>query len=115
MLANLLTRQRRYDEAITVLREGWRLAGRDPSWLTEVARIQVLQGKREEAVQTLRQALASKKDTKIADQIVVAQRLAAWGLYPEAVRVYETALAGNANVMKDEYLGGDYDNVSVES
>ncbi|MEN3336044.1 MAG: hypothetical protein V7641_5409, partial [Blastocatellia bacterium] len=107
MLANLLTRQRRYDDAITVLREGWRLAGRDPSWLTEVARIQVLQGKREEAVQTLRQALASKKDTKIADQISVAQRLASWGLYPEAVRVYEAAFAGYPKVMKDEYIGGE--------
>jgi tetratricopeptide (TPR) repeat protein len=107
MLANLLTRQRRYDEAITVLRDGWRLAGRDPSWLTEVARIQVLQGKREEAVQTLRQALASKKDTKIVDQINVAQRLASWGLYPEAVRVYEAALVGYPKVMKEEYIGGD--------
>ncbi|MFL6274573.1 MAG: tetratricopeptide repeat protein [Blastocatellia bacterium] len=106
-LANLLTRQRRYDDAITVLREGWQLAGRDPSWLTEVARIQVLQGKRDEAVQTLRQALASKKETKVADQIVIAQRLASWGLYAEAVRIYETALAAYPKVMKDEYLGGD--------
>jgi predicted Zn-dependent protease len=106
-LANLLTRQRRYDEAITVLRDGWRLAGRDPSWLTEVARIQVLQGKRDEAVQTLRQALASKKDAKVADQIQVAQRLAGWGLYAEAVRVYETAFAAYPKVMKDEYLGND--------
>ncbi|HJQ22454.1 MAG TPA: tetratricopeptide repeat protein [Blastocatellia bacterium] len=106
-LANLLTRQRRYDDAIAVLREGWRLAGRDPSWLTEVARIQVLQGKREEAVQTLRQALASKKETKVTDQIAVAQRLASWGLYAEAVRIYETALAAYPKVMKDEYLGGD--------
>jgi tetratricopeptide (TPR) repeat protein len=106
-LANLLTRQRRYDEAITVLRDGWRLAGRDPEWLTEVARIQVLQGKRDEAVQTLRQALASKKDAKIADQLVVAQRLAGWGLYAEAVRVYEAAFAVYPKVMKDEYLGND--------
>lgn len=104
-LANLLTRQRSYDEAIAVLREGWRLAGRDPSWLTEVARIQVLQGKREEAVQTLRQALASRKEVKVTDQITVAQRLASWGLYPEAVRVYEAALAGYPKVMKDEYIG----------
>jgi cellulose synthase operon protein C len=106
-LANLLMRQRRYDEAIAVLRDGWRLAGRDPSWLTEVARIQVLQGKREEAVLTLRQALASKKDTKIEDQLNVARRLSSWGLYPEAVRVYEAALAGYPKVMKDEYIGGD--------
>ncbi|HKP10968.1 MAG TPA: tetratricopeptide repeat protein, partial [Blastocatellia bacterium] len=106
-LANLLTRQRRYDEAITVLRDGWRLAGRDPSWLTEVARIQVLEGKRDEAVQTLRQALAAKKDAKVGDQLTIARRLTSWGLYPEAVRVYETALAGYPKVMKDEYVGGD--------
>jgi tetratricopeptide (TPR) repeat protein len=40
-LASVLARQRRFDEAIATLREGWTLAGRDPEWLIEVARIQV--------------------------------------------------------------------------
>jgi hypothetical protein len=104
-LANVYARQRRYDEAIAVLREGWSLAGRDPSWLVEVARIQVRQGKRDDAIRTMRQALAEKKNAKIADQFSIASQLASWGLHAEAVRVYEQAFAGLPKVLKDEYIG----------
>jgi len=105
-LANLLARQRRFDEAIAVLREGWTLAGRDPVWLTEVARIQIRQGKRDEAAQTMRQALAAKKNVKIADQLTVAGQLASWGLHKEAVSLYDQAFAGLPKVLKDEYVDG---------
>jgi tetratricopeptide (TPR) repeat protein len=105
-LANTYARQRRYDEAIQTLREGWSLAGRDPSWLIEVARIQVRQGKRDDAAQTMRQALASKKDAKIADQISVASQLASWGLHREAARIYDQAFAALPKALKDEYISG---------
>ncbi|HLF84626.1 MAG TPA: tetratricopeptide repeat protein, partial [Blastocatellia bacterium] len=88
-LASVLARQSRYDEAIATLREGWTLAGREPEWLIEVGRIQVKQGQRDEAVKTIRQALAAKKNATIEAQVNIANQLAAWGLNSEAVRVYE--------------------------
>ena len=92
-LASVLARQRRYDDAIATLREGWTLAGRDPEWLIEVARIQVQQGQRDEAVKTIRQALSAKKNASIEAQVNIASQLAAWGLNGEAVRLYEQVLA----------------------
>ncbi|MEK6324455.1 MAG: tetratricopeptide repeat protein [Acidobacteriota bacterium] len=104
-LASVLARQRRYDEAIATLREGWTLAGRDPQWLIEVARIQVQQGQRDEAVKTIRQALASKKNASSEAQINVAGQLAAWGLNSEAVRVYEQVFADLPKKLEsDEYV-----------
>ncbi|MFY9571933.1 MAG: tetratricopeptide repeat protein, partial [Blastocatellia bacterium] len=88
-LASVLTRQRRYEEAIATLREGWTLAGRDPQWLIEVARIQVRQGQHQEAVKTIRQALAAKKNPTSETQINIAGQLASWGLDGEAGRIYE--------------------------
>ncbi|MFY9607862.1 MAG: hypothetical protein WAU45_04510 [Blastocatellia bacterium] len=103
-LASSLARQRRYDEAIATLREGWRLAGRDPAWLIEVANIQVRQGKRDDAVQTIRQALAEKKNVKARDQLDVASKLALWGLSSEAARMYERVFGGLAKTLKDEIV-----------
>ena len=101
-LASVLARQRRYDEAITVLREGWTLAGRDPQWLIEVARIQVQQGQRDEVVKTIRQALAAKKNASLEAQVNIAGQLSGWGLHSEAVRIYEQVLAD-----LPKKLGGD--------
>ncbi|HTF38140.1 MAG TPA: tetratricopeptide repeat protein, partial [Blastocatellia bacterium] len=92
-LASVLARERRYDEAIATLREGWALAGRAPDWLIEVARIQVRQGQRDEAVKTIRQALAAKKNASVDAQANIAGQLAAWGVNSEAVRVYEQVLS----------------------
>lgn len=92
-LASVLARQRRFDEAIAVLRQGWTLAGRDPQWLIEVARIQVRQGERDEAVKTVRQALASKKNATVDAQFNIAAQLAAWGLSEESSRVYAQTFA----------------------
>ena len=103
-LASVLARQRRYDEAVTVLRQGWTLAGRDPQWLIEVARIQVQQGKREEAVTTIRQALASKKNATSEAQFTIAAQLASWGLNAEAVRVYEQTFAEVPKKLAEEYV-----------
>lgn len=103
-LASVLARQRRYDEAIAVLREGWTLAGRDPQWLIEVARIQVQQGERDGAVKTIRQALASKKNATSDAQFNIAAQLARWGLDAEAVRVYEQTFAQVPKKLADEYV-----------
>jgi len=103
-LASVLARQRRYDEAIAVLREGWTLAGRDPQWLIEVARIQVQQGERDGAVKTIRQALASKKNSTSEAQFNIAAQLARWGLDGEAVRVYEQTFAEAPKKLADEYV-----------
>ncbi|MEK6407137.1 MAG: tetratricopeptide repeat protein [Acidobacteriota bacterium] len=104
-LASVLTRQRRYDEAIATLREGWTLAGRDPQWLIEVARIQVQQGQRDEAVKTIRQALAAKKNATSEAQTNIAAQLAAWGLNGEAVRIYEQVFAELPKKLEsDEYV-----------
>lgn len=106
-LASSLARQRRYDEAIATLREGWRLAGRDPEWLIEVASIQVRQGKRDDAVQTIRQALAEKKNVKAREQLAVASKLALWGLSSEATRMYEQVFTSLAKTLKDEIVGSN--------
>ncbi|HSB11064.1 MAG TPA: tetratricopeptide repeat protein [Blastocatellia bacterium] len=92
-LASVLARQRRYDEAVTVLRQGWTLGGRDPQWLIEVARIQVQQGERDEAVKTIQQALASRKNATIDAQFNIAAQLASWGLSEESARVYAQTFA----------------------
>jgi predicted Zn-dependent protease len=105
MLASVLARQRRYDEAIATLREGWALAGRDPQWLIEVARLQVQQGLRDEAVKTIRQALASKKNATSEAQLSVASQLSVWGLTSEAVRIYEQVFADLPKKLEsDEYV-----------
>jgi tetratricopeptide (TPR) repeat protein/lipopolysaccharide biosynthesis regulator YciM len=110
-LASTLARQRRLDEAIAVLREGWALAGRDPQWLIEVARIQVQQGKRDDATQTVRQALASNKNAKVTDRMRVAGQLAGWGLDAEAARIYEESFAELPKTLKDVYVdSGEADN-----
>ena len=101
-LASVLARQGRYDEAISTLREGWTLAGRDPEWLIEVAQIQVRQGQRDEAVKTIRQALAAKKNASVEAQVNIATQLRGWGLHGEAVRLYEQVLAD-----LPKRLGGD--------
>jgi predicted Zn-dependent protease len=104
-LASVLARQRRYDEAIATLREGWALAGRDPQWLIEVARIQIQQGQRDEAVKTVRQALAAKKNATSEAQINIAAQLSSWGLDSEAGRIYEQVFAELPKKLEeDEYV-----------
>jgi predicted Zn-dependent protease len=106
-LASTLARQKRYDEAIAVLREGWTLSGRESSWLIEVARLQIAQGKRNDAVATIRQALAAKKNVKTEDEFAMASKLASWGIHAEAVKLYEATFARLPKVLKDEYVGSD--------
>jgi predicted Zn-dependent protease len=103
-LASTLARQRRFDEAITVLREGWALAGRDPSWLIEVARLELQQGKRDNAVQTIRQAMAANKNARVTDRMQVAAQMAGWGLNAEAARIYEESFAELPKTLKDVYV-----------
>src|SRR6185436_4143345 len=86
------------------LREGWRLAGRDPEWLIQVANIQVQQGKRDDAVETIRLALAEKKNVRARDRFEVASKLALWGLNTEAARMYEQVFTGLAKTLKDELI-----------
>lgn len=106
MLASALARpsrgQPRYDEAIAVLREAWTLSGKNPIWLTEVARIRIRQGLRDEAVRTVREALAGKKNVDTEDQMQMAGQLASWGLSGEAVGVYEKAFTQLLTNIKEE-------------
>src|SRR4029078_12859912 len=106
-LASTLTRQRRYDDAIATLREGWTLSGRDPQWLIEIARIQVRQGLRDPAVETMRQALAAKQKSKIAAQLTIASQLSSWGFHAEAVRIYDDSFAKLPKTLKEDYVSGD--------
>jgi Tfp pilus assembly protein PilF len=108
VLASVLTRERRYDEATTTLRDGWTLTGRDPQWLIEVARIQVRQGLRDDAITTMRQALAAKQNTKLEARLAVAAQLASWGLYTETARIYDDVFTKLPKTLKDEYVGGDH-------
>ncbi len=103
-LASSLTRQRRYDEAIATLREGWTLAGRDPSWLIEVAQIQVRQGKTAEAIATIAQAMAARKNATLESEFQMAAKLASWGVHAEAARIYGATFARAPRVLKDEYI-----------
>jgi len=104
-LASVLTRQRKFDDAIAVLREGWTLAGRDPQWLIEIAQIQVRQAQPDEAAKTMRQALASKQNASSQARFVIAAKLASWGIDAEAVRVYEETFKNLPKTLKNEYVG----------
>jgi predicted Zn-dependent protease len=103
-LASTLARQRRYDEAVSTLRDGWVLSGRDPQWLIEVARIQVQQGRRDDAVQTMRQALADKKNSSATNRLSIASQLASWGFDREAADIYDQTFAGLPKTLKDDYV-----------
>jgi predicted Zn-dependent protease len=103
-LASTLARQGRYDEAIATLREGWVLAGRDPLWLIEVARIQLQQGRRDDVIQTMRQALAAKKNAATTNRLAIASQLASWGFDGEAANIYEQTFAGLPKTLKDDYV-----------
>jgi predicted Zn-dependent protease len=103
-LASVLTRQRRYDEALAVLRDGWTLSGRDPSWLIEVAKIQIRQGHRDEAIKTVRQALASKQNASTDARLNIATSLVSWGIYDEAVRLFEETFTALPKTLKNEYV-----------
>ncbi len=106
-LASTLARQRRFDEAIAALRDGWALAGRDPSWLVEIARIQIRQGKRDDAIQTIRQALAAKQNQSAYAQFRLVEQLAAWGLNGDAARIYSEIFARLPKTLKDEVVGSE--------
>lgn len=114
-LASTLARQRRFDEAIAALREGWRLAGRDPEWLIEVARIELQQGKRDDATQTIRQAMAANKNAKVTDRMLVAAQLAQWGLNTEAARIYEESFAELPRTLKDVYVDSSHVNSYIRA
>ena len=114
MLAAVLSKpgraEPRYDEAIAVLREAWTLSSKEPTWLIEVARIQVRQGRRDDAVQTVRQALAAKKDVSSRDLLDTAARLKTWGLSGESARLYEQGFAQLVkNIVKDYASQQDVD------
>ncbi len=114
-LASTLARQQLFDEAIKILRDGWSLAGRDPIWLTEVARLQLQQGKRDEAVATLRQALAARKEARPDEVMQMAKQLSDWGIYAEAVRVYETSFAELPKFLKEVYISTEHINLYVRA
>ena len=111
LLASALARPTRgtprYDEAIAVLREGWNLFGKEPSWLIEIARIQIRQGKRADVSQTMRQALASTKNPTAQSVLLIASQLEAWGIHDEAARVFEQGFAVGIKNLKDEYIAPD--------
>src|SRR5262249_154229 len=104
-LASVLSRQGRYDDTIATLRQGWSLAGRDPEWLVEVARIQVQQGHRDEAVNTIREALSAKKNASLEAQASIAAKLWRWDLNSEGARINEQVLGDLAKKLEsDEYF-----------
>jgi predicted Zn-dependent protease len=106
-LASALARQGRYDDAIATLREGWVLAGRDPQWLIEVARIQLQQGHRDDVVQTMRQALAAKSNAAVEKRLAIASQLASWGFDSEAASIYEQTFAVLPKTLKDDYVSAN--------
>ncbi|MFY9570273.1 MAG: hypothetical protein WAV20_02570, partial [Blastocatellia bacterium] len=62
-------------------------------------------GQHEEAVKTIRQALAAKKNPATETQINIASQLANWGLDGEAVRIYEQVFADLPKKLEsDEYF-----------
>jgi predicted Zn-dependent protease len=103
-LASALARQGRYDDAIATLRQGWVLAGRDPQWLIEVARVQLQQGHRDDVVQTMRQALAAKTNASVTKRLAIASQLGSWGFDAEAADIYEQTFAVLPKTLKDEYV-----------
>jgi tetratricopeptide (TPR) repeat protein len=90
-LALALAREQNYDQALAVLRQGWLLSNRDPSWLIEIARIQARQEQVDQAARALREALSAKKDPQY--QLTIANAMAELGLAAEAARAYERAFA----------------------
>ncbi len=67
-LANLYTREQRFDEATAALRRNFEIDGNNPDWLTKIAKVQIQAGKPDAAVATLRDGLS--RNPKVTAQLL---------------------------------------------
>ncbi|HZS47011.1 MAG TPA: tetratricopeptide repeat protein [Blastocatellia bacterium] len=100
VLADSLIRTGQLDDAIAELHKAHDLDSGNPDWLTRIAMIQVQQGKRADAVATLRTAMKSSKNTLAATIFIYADKLKQWGLSKEALDFYNEGLT---RYLKDPY------------
>lgn len=87
-LADSLIRAGKPDGAITELHKASALDNGNTTWLMRIALIQVQQGKRADAVATLRTAMASRKNIVAKTIFDYAASLRSWGLLKEALEFY---------------------------
>jgi tetratricopeptide (TPR) repeat protein len=107
-LADAYIRTNQFDQAIAELRRGRDLDQGNTEWLTRIALVQVQQGKRADAVATLRLAMNSSKNSLSASVFTYADKLKQWGLSKEALEFYDEGLK--------RYLKNPYEqNLTVET
>jgi len=68
------------------------LTAATPNGLTRIALVQVQQGKRADAVATLRTAMNSSKNSLASSVFTYADKLRQWGLSKEALEFYDEGL-----------------------
>ncbi len=91
-LAAAMSRAGRYDDAVAELRRGWEIDGKEPSWLVSVAEIRVQQGRLDDAVATIEEAIAGRKSITPGEICRYAEMLEQWGLDEKSVALYDRAI-----------------------
>ncbi len=100
--AALQERLMRFDDALTAYRKIYELAYHDPRWMVKAAELNVRQGRRDAAVQALRDAFLTGRPDRPQAYFDAARLLDSWDLLPEARKFAERGaeLAG-AGLMSD--------------
>jgi len=78
--ASLEERLSQFDKAVASYRKLYEISFRNPMWLEEGARVLARQGKTDECVRWLREALEDNRPVSAANGIAVANRLLEWGM-----------------------------------
>ena len=99
-LADTFIRTNQFDKAIAELRRGHDLDLGNPDWLTRIALVQVQQGKRADAVSTLRTAMNSGKNILALTIFTHGDKLKQWGMSKEALEFYDE---GMTRYLKNPY------------
>lgn len=88
-LADALVRAGRDEDAAAELRRAWEIDGRDPDWLTRVARIRARQGRLDEAARTIDEAVAARPGMRASKIFSLAKALGEWGLLEQSAAMYD--------------------------
>jgi len=104
-LAELYTREQRYDEAVTALKRNFDIDGNNPEWLTKIAIVQIQAGKPDAAVATLRDGLSRNPKVTASLLFGAGKLLADRGYTKQAFDFYKDAIALVRSKPTQEYVG----------
>ncbi len=91
--ANLEERLMRFDEAYASFSKLYDQTYRNPQWMQKMAEIRARQGRPDEAVRHIRQALIEGRPAKPELYFAAAAKLEAWDLLPQAKDLAEAGIA----------------------